>query len=69
MVKTKSAGAEDMRLGFDRWVRKIPWRRVWQPTLVFLPGESHGPRSLAGYSPCDCKESDMTLVTSHAQAH
>ena len=34
------------------WVRKIPWRRKWQPTPVFLPGESHGQRSLAGYSPC-----------------
>ena len=33
--------------GFDPWVRKIPWRRVWQPTPVFLPGESHGQRSLA----------------------
>ena len=32
--------------------RKIPWRRVWQPSPVFLPGESHGQRSLAGYSPC-----------------
>ena len=32
-------------------VRKIPWRRKWQPTPVFLPGESHGQRSLAGYSP------------------
>ena len=30
------------RLGFDPWVRKIPWRRAWQPTPVFLPGESHG---------------------------
>ena len=37
--------------GFDPWVRKIPWRRKWQPTPVFLPGESHGRRSLAGYSP------------------
>jgi len=33
------------------WVGKIPWRRAWQPTLVFLPGESHGQRSLVGYSP------------------
>ena len=33
------------RLGFDPWVRKIPWRRAWQPTPVFLPGESHGQRS------------------------
>ena len=36
---------------FDSWVRKIPWRRKWQPTPVFLPGESQGQRSLAGYSP------------------
>ena len=36
---------------FDPWVRKIPWRRAWQPTPVFLPGESHGWKSLAGYSP------------------
>ena len=33
---------------FDPWVRKIPWRRKWQPTLVFLPGKFHGQRSLAG---------------------
>ena len=39
------------RPGFDSWVGKIPWRRKWQPTPVFLPGESHGQRSLAGYSP------------------
>ena len=37
-----------------------PWRRKWQPTPVFLPGESHGQRSLVGYSPWDRKESDMT---------
>ena len=36
---------------FDPWVRKIPWRRVWQSTPVFLPGESHGRRRLASYSP------------------
>jgi len=35
------------RQGFDLWVGKIPWRRAWQPTAVFLPGESHGQRSLA----------------------
>ena len=34
---------------FDPWVQKIPWRRAWQPTLVFLPGESHGQKSLEGY--------------------
>ena len=46
--------------GFDPWVRKILWRRPWQPTPVFLLGESHGLRSLAGYSPWDCEESDTT---------
>ena len=48
------------RSGFDPWVGKITWRRPWQPTPVFLPGESHGQRSLAGYSPRGCKESDTT---------
>ena len=51
------------RCGFDPWVRKIPWRRKWQPTSVFLPGESHGWRSLVGYSPWGRTESDMTEVT------
>ena len=45
---------------FDRWVGKIPWERKWQPTPVFLPGEPHGQRSLAGSSPRGCKESGMT---------
>ena len=45
---------------FDPWVGKIPWRRKWQPTPVFLPGKSHGQRSLAGYSSWGHKESDMT---------
>ena len=39
------------RHGFDPWVGKIPWRRAWQPSPVFLPGESRGQRSLAGYNP------------------
>ena len=39
------------RPGFNPWVRKIPWRRKWQPTPVFLPGKFHGWRSLVGYSP------------------
>ena len=58
------------RLGFSPWVGKIPWRRKWQPTPVFLPGEFHGQRSLAGYSPWDCKESDMTERTrAHTHTH
>ena len=54
------------RPGFDPWVRKIPWRREWQPTSVFLPGESHGQRSLAGYGPWGCKESDTLEWLTHA---
>ena len=52
VVKNLPANVEDMRCRFeDPWVGKIPWRRARQPTPVFLPGESHGQRSLAGYSP------------------
>ena len=51
------------RLGSDPWVRKIPWRRAWQPTPIFLPGESHGQRRLVGYSPWSRKELDMTQCT------
>ena len=51
------------RCCFIPWVRKIPWRRAWQPTPVFLPRESHGQRSLAGYSPQSRKGSDMTEYT------
>ena len=47
------------RHGFDPWIRKIPWRRTRQPTPVFLPGKSHGQRSLVGYSPRGHKELDM----------
>ena len=43
---------------FESWVGKIPWRRAWQPTPVLLPGESHGQRSLVGYSPGGRTESD-----------
>ena len=44
-----------------------PWRRKWQPTPVFLLGESHGERSLAGYSPWGRKESDVTEATEHTR--
>ena len=50
---------------FDPWVGKIPWRRKWQPTPVFLPRESHGQRNLAGYTPWGCKESDMIEWLTH----
>ena len=45
---------------FDPWVGKIHWGRAWQPTPVFLPGESHEQRGPVGYSPWGCKESDLT---------
>ena len=51
------------RNGSDPWVGKITWRRAWQTIPVFLPGESHGQRSLAGYSPWGWKESDTAEET------
>ena len=59
------------RLGFDPWVRKIPWKRAWQPTPVFLPGESHGQRSLSlvSSSPWGRKESGTAEATWHARRH
>ena len=56
----KESTCQCRRCGFDPWVGKIPWRRKCQPTPVFLPGKSHGQRSLAGYSAQGRKESDMT---------
>ena len=53
------------RHGFSPW--KIPWRRAWQPIPIFLPGESVGQRSLAGYSPWGRKESGPTEMTEHAR--
>ena len=63
VVKNLPADSGDLRDEGSRdtsWVRKIPWRCKWQPTLVFLPGIFHGQRSLAFYSPRSHKESDMT---------
>ena len=55
------------RHGFNPWVRKVPWKRAWQPTPVFLPGESHGQVSLVGYSPYSHKESSTTEVIYHTR--
>ena len=60
-------GRRCKRHGFDPWVGKIPWKRKWQPTPVFLPGTFHGQRSLAGYSLGGCKESDMMSTYTHTQ--
>ena len=68
MVKNPLANAGDIRDGFDPWVEKIPWRRAWQPTLVFLPGESYGQRSLVGYSPQVAKsQTQLRQLSTHAQ--
>ena len=56
----KEFACQCRRHKFDRWVEKIPWRRKWQATPVFLPGKSHGQRSLAGYGPWVHKELDTT---------
>ena len=59
-VKNLTANAGDTRLWFDPWVGKIPWKRKWQPTPVFLPREFYGQSILVGYSPQGRKESDTT---------
>ena len=59
-LSDKESAFQHKRCRFDPWVRKIPWRRKWQPTPVFLPGKSCGERSLAGYSPRGLKKLDNT---------
>ena len=56
----KEPACQCRRCGFDPLVRKIPWRKNWQPTLVFLLVKSHGKRSLVGCSPWGHKDSDTT---------
>ena len=55
------------RSGFKSWVKKIPWRRKWQPTPVFLPGKSHGQRRLVGHSPWGRKRVGHNLVAEQHQ--
>ena len=57
-LSSKESAYQCRRREFDLWFGKIPWQRKWQPTPVFLPGKSHGQRSLVGYSQWDFKESD-----------
>ena len=59
-LTVKESCLQFRRPEFDPWVRKIPWRREWLPTPVFLPREYHGQRSLAGYSAWGRKESETT---------
>ena len=61
VIKNPPASAGEVRdMGLIPGSKKIPWRRAWQPTPVFLPGESHGQRNLAGYSSQGCKKLDTT---------
>ena len=60
VAQTKKFACQYGTSRFHPWVRKIPWRREWQPTPVFLPGECHGQRNLACYTPWGHKESDTT---------
>ena len=57
------------RCHFDPWVRKILWRRKWQPTPVFLPGRSHGRSSLAGYRPWGCKSQTQLSGWAHTRSY
>ena len=57
----KESTCQCRRCRVHPWVGKIPWRRKWQPTPAFLPGESHGQRSLAGYSPWVAKSQTLQL--------
>ena len=70
VVKNPPANAGDTDSVPNR-AGRIPWRRKWQPTSVFLPGKHHEKRSLVGYRPCGRKESDMTerLSTVHCFPH
>ena len=63
----KESTCQCRRCGFGPWVGKIPWRKKWQPTPVFLPGQSHEQRSLEGYSPQDGKRIWCNLATKQQQ--
>ena len=65
-VRVRALSCSVMRPGFDPWVKKILWRREWQPTPVFLLGKSHGQRSQGVYSPWGCKESDTIEQLTHS---
>ena len=66
-IKNPPANAGDIRDTDSIPGLEDPWRRKWQPTPVFLPGESHGQGSLAGYSPWGQEESDTTKRLAHRQ--
>ena len=67
VVRNPPTNAGDVSYGFDPWVGKVRWSKAWQPTPVFLTGQSHGQRSLVGYSLWGHKESDTTEVIEHTR--
>ena len=69
VVSGKESVSQCRRHRFNPWVRKIPWRRAWQPTPVFLPGESHEQRSLVGCSPRGHKGVGPYLAIKQQQKH
>ena len=70
LVKNPSARTGDLKRDrFSPLVGKSPWRKAPQPTPVFFPGESHGQKSLPGYSPRSCKELDSTEANQHMPKH
>ena len=60
-LEGKESTCNEGRPEFYPWVRKIPWRREWQPTPILLPGEIHGQRSVAGYTAHGVQESETLL--------
>ena len=69
MAQQKESACQCRRCGFNPWIGKIPWRRKWKPTPVFLAGESYEQKNLVSYSPRGCKESDTAEHTcTHAPA-
>ena len=66
-LRGKESACQCRRRRLDSWVGRIPWRRKWQPTPIFLPGKSHGQRSLAGYSPWGCEREGQDLLTKQQQ--
>ena len=63
----KQSACQCRRRRFNPWVQKIPWRRKWQPTPVFLPGKSQRQRNLVGYSPWGHKRDGHNLITKEWQ--
>ena len=65
----KESACQCKRCRFSPWAGRIPWRMEWQPTLVFLPGKSHGQRNLAGYSPLSGKRVGRYLAIKQQQQY